>query len=135
MSPHSATLGVVPFAILALLLTHSEAFSNPDTAKRPGGNLPKDAKLRIGVIRRVEVTVPTWSIRSLPVAVRGTTTLSTTLRVDRQFETAWHATLDLLGTILDSRERWAQRDRGREGESRTSVHACFDSYRALPPKT
>eukprot|EP00037_Helgoeca_nana_P011296 m.101296 g.101296 ORF g.101296 m.101296 type:complete len:160 (+) comp20740_c1_seq1:155-634(+) len=54
MSPHSATLGVVPFALLALLVTHSEAFSNPDTAKRPGGNLPKDAKLRIGVIRRVE---------------------------------------------------------------------------------
>mmetsp|Transcript_40370 Transcript_40370/g.78590 ORF Transcript_40370/g.78590 Transcript_40370/m.78590 type:complete len:145 (-) Transcript_40370:169-603(-) len=36
------------FAIAAL------AFSDPDEPKKPRGNLPKDAKLRIGVLRRSE---------------------------------------------------------------------------------
>ena len=44
-------------AVALLLLGTAAAFSNPDTAKRPGSNLPRDSKLRIGVVRRVEVSV------------------------------------------------------------------------------
>lgn len=45
-----------PVLFFVAMVLLCDGFSNPDTAKRPGRNLPKDGKLRIGVVRRVEVS-------------------------------------------------------------------------------
>mmetsp|Transcript_7354 Transcript_7354/g.18877 ORF Transcript_7354/g.18877 Transcript_7354/m.18877 type:complete len:155 (+) Transcript_7354:275-739(+) len=43
-----------PAAALLATAGMAAAFSNPDTAKRPGRDLPRDGKLQIGVVKRVD---------------------------------------------------------------------------------
>ena len=46
-----------PFVVMVVaLVSLTCGFSNPETTKRPGRDLPKDDKLRIGIVKRVEVS-------------------------------------------------------------------------------